>query len=265
LQHRTMLPLGTLLAVERNSPDYNVESKQGMFYAQSWALVHYLMVGKGGARRPQLAQYLNLVAGGASIDESFRSAFQTDYASLERELFEYLRLFTMGYYRVTLTERIGDDRVVRGSPVSEGQAAAYRGDLLLHMGRADVAEKELATAMALDPALPGPYASMGVLRLREKKEKEALDLFARAAQSDGAEARTHLLYAQLLERTSAGDGEAERSRALGNARASQTGDQPVAGCGGRLYSAGIHRVDVANRADRDGRSAAEGQRAGAGP
>jgi len=201
LQQRTLMPLSNLLAVSRDSPDYNEESKQGMFYAQSWALMHYLFVGKGGSRRPQLQEYLKLVAGGGSIDESFRSAFQTDYAGLERELFDYLRLFTMGYYRVSLAERIADDRVARGSPLSEGQAASYRGDLLQHMGRDEEAEKELSAAIALDPALPGPYLSMGVLRLREKKDKDALELFAKAAQSSSADARAHLLYAGLLQRT----------------------------------------------------------------
>ena len=111
LQRRTLMPLSTLLAVERDSPDYNEESKQGMFYAQSWALVHYLMMAKEGSRRPQLARYLTLLASGASIEDSFRSAFQTDYAGLERELFDYLRQFTMGFYRVTLNERIAGERM----------------------------------------------------------------------------------------------------------------------------------------------------------
>jgi tetratricopeptide (TPR) repeat protein len=219
LRQRTLMPLNALLAVDHNSPDYNEESKQGMFYAQSWALVHYLIVGNGGKRRPQLEQYLTLVAGGAAIDESFRSAFQIDYAGLERELIGYLRLFTMEYYKVTFAERIADDRVMRSSPISPGEVAAYRGDLLTHMGRADAAEKELATAIALDPALSAPYRSMGVLRLREKKDKEALDFFAKAAQGDAADARAHLLYAELLQRTSADDGPDERTRKLGIARA----------------------------------------------
>src|SRR5262249_39306255 len=62
LQQKPLIPLDTLLAVDQRSPYYSEESKQGIFYAQSWALMHYLMAGNGGARRLQLSQYLAAVA-----------------------------------------------------------------------------------------------------------------------------------------------------------------------------------------------------------
>src|SRR3989442_325921 len=52
------IPLKRLLAVQTGSPEYNEESKQGMFYAESWAMVHYLMLGAEGKRRNQFAQLL---------------------------------------------------------------------------------------------------------------------------------------------------------------------------------------------------------------
>src|SRR5205807_288911 len=44
----TLTPLKRLLPIQQNSPEYNEESKQGLFYAESWAFVHYLILGAEG-------------------------------------------------------------------------------------------------------------------------------------------------------------------------------------------------------------------------
>src|SRR5262249_29193024 len=79
LQQKPLIPLETFLLVDSKSPYYNEKSKQGIFYAQSWALVHYLMAGNQGRRRGQLAKYLTLLADGKPLQESFETAFQTNY------------------------------------------------------------------------------------------------------------------------------------------------------------------------------------------
>src|SRR5688572_30570210 len=43
LNERRFMPLERLFAVTHNSPEYNEQEKQGIFYAESWALVHYMM------------------------------------------------------------------------------------------------------------------------------------------------------------------------------------------------------------------------------
>ena len=49
LRKSPMIPLERLFAVSYDSPEYNSERHgQGQFYAQSWALVHYLLFGDDG-------------------------------------------------------------------------------------------------------------------------------------------------------------------------------------------------------------------------
>ncbi len=48
LRESKMLPLRTLFEVDHKSPYYNERNKQSIFYAQSWALMHYLIIGKEG-------------------------------------------------------------------------------------------------------------------------------------------------------------------------------------------------------------------------
>ncbi len=45
LRQNRLLPLTTLLTVDHNSPYYHDENKGSVFYAEAWALTHYLEIG----------------------------------------------------------------------------------------------------------------------------------------------------------------------------------------------------------------------------
>ena len=49
LRDSKMLPLPLLFQVDPKSPYYNERDKQSIFYAQSWALMHYLIHRPGGS------------------------------------------------------------------------------------------------------------------------------------------------------------------------------------------------------------------------
>src|SRR5262249_36315176 len=152
-------------------------------YAQSWALVHYLMTADG--RQSQLSKYLTLVANGKSPEESCREAFGADFATIDKILNDYIRnRMTWPYFRIKLEEKLDFDREMRLEPLTEAQSNYYLGDLMLHINRRDVAEKQLQVAINLDPKLAGPYASMGMLRMRQDKDEEALQFLGKAVQSE---------------------------------------------------------------------------------
>src|SRR5262249_60918608 len=76
------------LAADQTSP-FSIESeKKNLFYAESWALTHCLL--RAGGRRPQFRQFVNALAQGQSVDESFKRSFQTDYATIEQEMKNYI-------------------------------------------------------------------------------------------------------------------------------------------------------------------------------
>src|SRR5215213_1116383 len=68
LRSSTPIPLRDLRAVGHNSPLYNEGSRRSVFYAQSWALVHYLMLGNP-ARATQYATYLSSLRRGVAAEE----------------------------------------------------------------------------------------------------------------------------------------------------------------------------------------------------
>ena len=86
LQDNTLIPLGDLFAMSTESTDYNEGKRQGIFYAQSWALYHYLRTTVGG---DQLGEFLQrLQVSDETSDAAFRATFGYDYRKLEKKLDE---------------------------------------------------------------------------------------------------------------------------------------------------------------------------------
>jgi tetratricopeptide (TPR) repeat protein len=200
LREQKMLPLRTLLSVDHSSPYYNEQNKRGVFYAQSWALVHYLMLGNDRKRAPQLTRYFELVARGASQQESFQAAFGADAEAIEKELREYIRRDSYTYGTLDFDQKLEFDAGVQSEQLSEAEAQAYLGDLALHTRLPDRAESDLQKSLALDPANPTAHASLGMLRVRQGRLAEAREHLSKAVAADARNHLAHYYYAFALSR-----------------------------------------------------------------
>lgn len=200
LREGKLYPLHTLFAVDQYSPEYNERSKRGMFYAESWALVHYLILANNGQRLPQLNKFLNLMAANVTIDEAFRQAFQTEVETLEKELKKYVAGSTFRMQVATFERKLEFDNEFSTSPLSEADAQAFLGDLLLHVRRLGDAETRLQQALALDPKQPMALASWGILRARQGRFDEAKKSLQEAANANSGNYLVHYYYAYALSR-----------------------------------------------------------------
>ena len=200
LRDGKLYPLRTLFAVDQYSPEYNEGSKRGMFYAESWALVHYLILGNNGQRLPQLGKFLQLMKNGATIDDAFTQAFQTDIATLEKELKKYVEGHTFRMQVATFERKLEFDSEFQTSAISEADAQAYLGDLLLHGNHPNEAEARLQQALTLDPKQPMALASLGILRARQGRFDEAQKDLQAAANANSGNYLVHYYYAYALSR-----------------------------------------------------------------
>src|SRR5688572_14297099 len=91
LRGHEMLPLTTLFSTGSNSPHYNEQDKSGIFYGQSWALVHYLMLGGGAGRQDQFKRFLQQVGRGDAPAKALEDSFGMSIAVVENELKAYIR------------------------------------------------------------------------------------------------------------------------------------------------------------------------------
>ncbi|HEX8651305.1 MAG TPA: tetratricopeptide repeat protein [Pyrinomonadaceae bacterium] len=196
----SLLPLRTLLAVDHSSPYYNESDKQGMFYAESWALVHYLIQANEGMRLPELMRYVNLLGAGTPFEDAFRQAFHTDVESMQRELEAYVRRFNAPLKVVPFDKGLEFDKEVGSAPLTDAQAQYYLGDLLRHMDRFEEAEARLRQALALDPDLGLAEASLGMLRVEQGRFREARAALERAVALDPQNYLVHYYYAFALSR-----------------------------------------------------------------
>ena len=202
LRSRTLIPLTELMAVERSSPMYNEGNRRGLFYAQSWALMHYLTFGSE-PRRAQLMTYLNSLRGGATSDEAFRKAFEGDVATLEQELRQYVSRYA--FLAATFAFDASMRAVVsaQNENLSDEEAQAYLGDFLARSGRTDDARAQLTKIINAKPEVGRASLALGLMELRESRVDEALPLLERAAALMPDDAASNAAYGHaLVERLS---------------------------------------------------------------
>ncbi|HEX8617645.1 MAG TPA: tetratricopeptide repeat protein [Thermoanaerobaculia bacterium] len=189
LRTQKLIPLRELFAVTTSSPEYNEEARSGVFYAQSWALVHYLMTDTG--RRAKLGQFLTLLAAGRKLDDAFTAAFSMQFADLEKALRDYVRGVSFKYTSYAVGE-IAINEPPQPVALPHDVVLQQLGHLLAYTGPANapLAERFLKEAVAANPRNGAAYADLG----------RVYDSIGRRAEADAA-------YAQVLP---AGGRDAER-------------------------------------------------------
>src|SRR5215831_6803544 len=204
LRHGKLYPLRTLFAVNHESPEFDEGKKRGMFYAESWALVHYLMLGNNGQRVDQLGKYLELIAANTSIDEAFKLAFKTDLESLEKELKRYVESETFRVQFATFHKKLEFDQELKSLALSDAEAEGYLGDLLLHTNDLAGAETHLRQATLLDPHLIMAQTALGMVRIRQERFFDAKKALAEAVTDPSSNYLTHYFYAYALSKEGVG-------------------------------------------------------------
>lgn len=198
LRDNKMLPLKTLFEVDHKSPHYNEAKKQGIFYAQSWALVHYLLIGKAG-KREQLGKFLDLLNARVPVEDACQQAFGMPLVGMEKELRNYVNQNRYNELTGHFERKLELDANMPVTPLTEAEAQAYLGDLLLHGYRQD-AYTYLQKALKLDPNLGMAHASLGMAYFREGKADEARASLERAVALNSQNYLAHYYYAFTLSR-----------------------------------------------------------------
>jgi len=199
LRNGGLLPLKTLFKVDQESPYYNEREKQSIFYAESWALMHYLILGNNGQRVEQLGKFLQLIDRDVPMEDAFQQAFHTTFEDMERGLRDYVRSDRYPIAPGHFERKVDNDREMSATSLSEAEVQAYLGDLLLHSYRVE-AESYLQRALSLDPKVALAHAALGMLRVREGKISAARESLERAVEANSQNYLIHYYYAYALSR-----------------------------------------------------------------
>lgn len=200
LRQNKLIPLETFFNIDNYSLHQQGSDGVGLFYAQAWALMHYLLQSNNGARNSQLTQFLNALLDGKTPKESFTKAFQIDYATMEKELKKYVEQRTFRIQTATFKTKLTFDADIKVTPLSEANAKATLGDLLYHTNRINEAETHLQTALALDADSILANTSLGLVKAKQRNFPEAKKYLEKAVALDDKNYLTHYQYAFALSR-----------------------------------------------------------------
>jgi tetratricopeptide (TPR) repeat protein len=204
LRDYPLLPLRVLLNLDYKSAYYNEVNKQSIFYAESWALLHYLMFSNSGRRAGQVVKFIELLGNQTPMEQAFQTAFSSTFESIETELRSYIQQDRFRFTETTVTSEAQPDTAMESSSVSEAEIQAYLGDLLFHSNRAE-AENHLKKALSLNPHQLLALGSLGMMRFKQGRISEALEFLQRAVAADSNNVLVLYDYASALCRPNSDD------------------------------------------------------------
>ncbi|MGE5359983.1 MAG: tetratricopeptide repeat protein [Bacteroidales bacterium] len=243
------LPLAELFAANHASALYNDAKQRQMFYAESWALMHYMLIGKP-ERMPQMFAFLAKLSSKTPVEQACQDAFGVELPTLEGEVRSYVGRVAFSGRKITFSEPIDARASGAARPLAQATVDARLGDLLMRMNRPTEGEPLLQSALKLDPTDLQALLSMGELCLRQKKSAEALGHLRAAAASYASSFEAHqALGIALVRRTGRpGAGQlAEARKAFGRALELQP-DAPESTAGlGWVLMLSHERLDEAQR------------------
>ena len=193
--HHGFLPLDALFKVDHNSPFYNETNKTGLFYAESWALIHYLMVADHESHRSMLMKYLDALNAGATQDEAAAKAFG-NLQQLESALKRYIDGFSFTYLKAPPPPAIPDS-ALHARELSGAEVDAVKGGFFATRSRTQEARPLLEEAVRLDPKVAAAHQNLGMVEFLEGHREKALDSVSRAIELDPKNSLTRYLRAYL--------------------------------------------------------------------
>jgi len=196
LRQNTLLPLATLFKVDHQSPYYHEEQKGSVFYAESWALTHYLEIGDKEKGTHRISNYIQLLSQHQDPVVAAQTAFG-DLKQLQQALETYIR--AGDYKQVVLSSAAAhiDESSYKSSPLSATQADAYRADVLIYVQRTTEAQSLLDAVLKADPNNVQGLETKGFLAFRSGDRDAARPLYEKAVKLDSQSYLAHYYFAVM--------------------------------------------------------------------
>lgn len=195
LATQPLMPLSALFAVTHTSPEYNERDRQGLFYAQSWLLTHYLMIGNP-ARRANFGQLSALLRQGQTPEQAFTNALHAPLPELQQELERYLQAGKFESLNLAVRASLVTTQPMATRPLGPVETCCRLGDELVRVDRAAEAEPLFARAAKMGPSSPLPHEGLGLLEAERDHHREALEQLKHAIELGSKSFLAHYMYAR---------------------------------------------------------------------
>ena len=207
LARQPLMPLRELFAVTNGSPEYNERDRQGIFYAESWLLTHYLMLGDNAVLKPRFGQLTALLRQGQLPEQAFTNALRITLPGMENLLRGYLERGRFEPLNLTVNADLSAPRSFFTRSISPVETCFRLGDLLMRVNRFDEAGHYFEQGQKIAPKSSLPYEGLGLLASARKNHEEAMRQLGAALEHGSTSFLAHYGYAREKLRLTAQSGE----------------------------------------------------------
>jgi len=195
LGQNKLLPIETLLNVEQASPYYNEADRASIFYAESWALVHYLMLDPEAHQQQLLKNFfVEWDKCGNQI-----AAAQQAFGDLKRfgqviEGYSRQRMFRVALFK---NGQQAADKTYAVRSLPAGEVLALRGDCASHRKMFEQARPLVEQAVQAEPKMAISHEALGYYLYR-KEDRSGADREMKKAMELGSTSFVAPYYHGLL-------------------------------------------------------------------
>ena len=198
LRSKDWIPADELFGIGPDAEIYDESARRGLFYAQSWAFVHYLLLGNPDLT-PRLTDLLERSGRGEQSDVAFQAAFGVSPGTLSEEVAAYLAAGRFPSTRVRFDE-LNVPVEAESRELSRAETLVHLGNLLVHVDpeKPEGPAEHFRAALELEPELAIAHRGLGLLGDSRGDRDAALASLAMAARLDPDDDLTLLIQAKVL-------------------------------------------------------------------
>jgi Tfp pilus assembly protein PilF len=194
LYRRPSMPLDKFLEQRRSySRD---EDDTHLFYAQSWALTHFLIMGAGMEGGERLKRFFDALQLGVQQEKAFQDAFG-DLSKVQKDFDLYLNRFAFQAGVVNSLPQ-ADEKSFSSRTMTQAETEAELGSFFATTHRWKEARESSEAAVKENPKVALAHEVLGFLSLHEGKDQDAVNEFSEALELDNQMYRSLFAKTMLL-------------------------------------------------------------------
>src|ERR1700739_204396 len=204
LRQQSLIPLPVLFKVDAKSPYYHQEEKGTVFYAEAWALTHFLLITDRENKTDRVTAYMNLMA----HHEDPVVAAEKAFGSLKRRaraLESDIHASQYKQFVIHSTAAPIDDSAYTVKPVTQVDADAGRAEILALVQREKESRDIIDAILKTDPKNVRALETMGNIEFRAGHHEAARKWYGEAIKLDSKSYLANYFFASISMRESGDD------------------------------------------------------------
>ncbi len=206
LQNEKLLPLESVFATDHTSAIYTAAAGEtGVFYAESWALIHYLRFGLSDLPPAKIDEFLRIAGSRqaatnpAIVRDACQRCLGLDYGELSKRLDRYV---SSGEYRArkTTLPTVDDEKTYTSRVVPADEIRLRLAELTLRVNKSADGKLLLLSAAEKNPNDPRLLEVLGTAAMFEGDQGRARDRWQQAIDAGSTNPAIYHELAQMEDR-----------------------------------------------------------------